>query len=204
MNQPVIIIDAGHGGFHPDGGAYVTPGKRYEGFTEIGPVYEGVINRGIAQHLAVMLEKAGLEVHKAHHNWQDTNLWDRVKLERTLRERDKKDTIFVSIHNNAGGGQGMEIYTYPGTSESDAVATEIYNVWEEVIPQCPKRRPDWSDGDPDKEAEFYVLKHTHGPCVLVECGFMDNRQDAQFMLNNGGRQAYASAIFQGLKNYLNL
>ena len=41
-----------------------------------------------------------------------------------------------------------------------------------------KYRLDYSDGDVDKEANFYVLRKTKMPAVLLEMWFFDNYNDA--------------------------
>jgi N-acetylmuramoyl-L-alanine amidase len=40
-----------------------------------------------------------------------------------------------------------------------------------------------SDGDLDKESDFYVLRKTIAPAVLVEHGFFDNLEDATLLIN---------------------
>lgn len=85
-----------------------------------------------------------------------------------------KNCIYVSIHVNASGsdgkwhtGTGWEIYTTPGETKADELATHIYNA-AKYNAENKKMRTDYSDGDPDKEAHFYILKHTNCPAVLTE------------------------------------
>ena len=95
---------------------------------------------------------------------------------------------YLSIHSNAGGGHGSEIYTSPGNTKSDAIAT-IFG--KEFIKEFPKRklRTDYSDGDLDKERRFYVLTKTKMPAVLTENFFMDNFEEFKTLLNTReGRQ----------------
>ena len=51
---------------------------------------------------------------------------------------------------------------------------------------------DYSDGDPDKESQFYILKHTKCPAILTENFFMDTKKDCDFILSNTGRNQIAN------------
>ena len=50
-----------------------------------------------------------------------------------------------------------------------------------------KIRKDMTDGDPDKESGFYILKHTKCPAVLTENLFQDNKEDVGFLLSEEGK-----------------
>ena len=47
-----------------------------------------------------------------------------------------------------------------------------------------------------KEAAFYMVKRTHCPAVLVECGFMTNEKDCKILMTEKDR--IAQAIFNGI------
>ena len=63
-------------------------------------------------------------------------------------------------------------------------------------------RTDLSDGYKDKEAGFYILKHTIAPCVLTENLFMDNREDYEFLLSAEGKKAIVDLHVQGILDYI--
>lgn len=52
-----------------------------------------------------------------------------------------------------------------------------------------------------KYANFYVLKKTQMPAILVEAGYLSNRQEEQFLKTSQYRQQVAGAIVQGIKQY---
>ena len=64
----------------------------------------------------------------------------------------------------------------------------------------PYRTMRWglSDGDKDKEANFYVLKKTNMPAILTENFFFDTYDDALLMSSDEGQdrivQAHVNAI----------
>lgn len=96
----------------------------------------------------------------------------------------------VSIHVNAGGGTGFEVWTSPGQTKSDKLADSwaafIENAWPEV-----KFRKDMSDGDADKEANFTVLTKTSCPAILTENLFCDNANDCRLLLSEYFRDKLA-------------
>lgn len=65
-------------------------------------------------------------------------------------------------------------------------------------------RKDTSDGDPDKESQFYILKHTNCPALLTENLFQDNKEDVEFLLSAKGKQAIVELHISGIIKYLGL
>ena len=113
----------------------------------------------------------------------------------TLETRVKRANIysspgcfFVSIHSNAGGGKGFEVFTSPGETESDKIATIFGEEYRSVFPDR-ELRTDYSDSDLDKERRFYVLTKTIMPAVLTENFFMDNEEECRnVLLTREGRE----------------
>ena len=59
-----------------------------------------------------------------------------------------------------------------------------------------------SDGDPDKEEGFYILKHTKCPAVLTENLFQDNKEDVDFLMSPEGKKAITDLHVKGIMKYL--
>jgi N-acetylmuramoyl-L-alanine amidase len=76
------------------------------------------------------------------------------------------------------------------------IAEHIYLEIEKAFPGM-RMRPDTSDGDHDKEANFRVLTRTNMPAVLIEFGFFDNLQDA-LMMNDKMWQNRAALVIAGV------
>ena len=98
-----------------------------------------------------------------------------------------KDTLLISLHNNAAStkkewttAHGFEIYTSPGQTKSDFCATIIFEALQKEFPTI-RARADYSDGDPDKEAGFWMLTKTKGLAVLIEWLFMDNKTEVEML-----------------------
>ena len=119
-----------------------------------------------------------------------------------------KDCIYVSIHVNASGsdgkwhtGTGWEVFTTPGETKSDKLATCLYNA-ARYNADNKKMRTDYSDGDPDKEAHLYVLKHTNCPAVLTENFFQDNKKDVEYLISAEGFHAIVRLHVEGILRYI--
>ena len=119
-----------------------------------------------------------------------------------------KDCIYVSIHVNAAASDGKwhdatgwEIYTSVGKTKADELATCLYNA-AKVNFKDKKMRVDMSDGDPDKEAHLYVLKHTNCPAVLTENFFQDNKKDVDYLLSDEGFHAIVRLHVEGILQYI--
>jgi N-acetylmuramoyl-L-alanine amidase len=52
-----------------------------------------------------------------------------------------------------------------------------------------------------KQAGFYVLVGASMPSVLIESGFITNKNDAAFLKSNSGQQKLAESIFSAVKTY---
>ena len=120
-----------------------------------------------------------------------------------------EDCIYVSIHVNAASsdgkwhtGTGWEVYTTPGKTKADNLATCLYNA-AKYNAQDKRMRTDFSDGDPDKEAHLYVLKHTICPAVLTENFFQDNKSDVDYLLSDRGFHDIVRLHVEGILRYIN-
>ncbi len=52
-----------------------------------------------------------------------------------------------------------------------------------------------------KQAPFYVISRTKMPSVLIECGFLTNPQEEDFLHSLNGQDYLASAIFRAFRSY---
>lgn len=190
------LLDAGHGGMH--NGKYTTAPAKMHTYPDGTVIYEGVINRAIALLVYKELERLGIDFALVYDDVEDTSLPRRVTIADNVYRKDKR-AVFLSIHSNAGGGSGFEIFTSPGQSKSDKIANIFCETYQKHFPKTPFRS-DKADGDADKEADFYVLRKTDCPAVLVENLFFDNRKEAEYLLSKEGQLAIANCIVQCIVN----
>lgn len=180
----MLLIDMGHGALDKSG-KYVTPGKRaaHPDFA----FYEGVWTRAIGWTLARKMYNSSRNYAVLTYGYKDIPLAMRVlgatQFSNIARMNGKK-IYLMSIHGNAFGVEsvnGVEIFTSPGDTMSDPIATVYYN---ELKKLGWKMRPGFGDGDPDKEARFTMLTgpEKYGiPAILPEIGFYTNEKQVREM-----------------------
>lgn len=198
-----IILDFGHGGLDSNGRYTTAPAKMYvHANGEVA--YEGVLNRQIGGHLYTCLkshQEFNIICTVKEDDPRDISLPYRVKVANSYNP---DETIFISVHCNAGKGTGFEIFTTKGFTQSDVLAEKIANAVEPLYENLDlKLRYDFSDGDKDKESDFYVLRKTKCPAVLLECGFFDNPIDFKFLKDPIKQSELASLVYTGILNYIN-
>ena len=176
-----VVLDNGHGGVI--GGVYQTAGKRSPNWDK-GVLYEGMFNRWIVNRVIEKLDIHGIPYYHVSPELTDTSLWRRVDRSKDIYGVNK-DTYLLSIHANAGGGTGAEIWTSEGQDESDKIADVLHKHVGGLYGQ--RFRTDMSDSDIDKENAFYIF-NSPMPSVLYEVGFMDNKNDYDLLWNVAFRE----------------
>ncbi len=197
----VIILDRGHATLGKDG-KYVTPGKQAI-FPNGMHVYEGFENQKYVECLAEKFKAEGFEIEYTVNpdDASDPSLVTRVL--KANASKNRRTSFYLSVHNNAGGGkgEGTEVFTSVGQTLSDKFAQGILNEIKRVLPNR-KVRSDISDGDLDKEEQFYVLRKTNMPAVLMEYGFFDNLIDYKYLSNPEIINKLCEATVNGVVNTL--
>jgi N-acetylmuramoyl-L-alanine amidase len=190
-----LILDRGHGDIDSNGKYTTAPAKMFK-FDDGLTVYEGQENSKYVKAIAkIALERCFKVEYTVNPNSaKDMSLKDRVTIANS--SINKKNALYISLHNNAGKGVGTEIFTSKGQTLSDTFAEEILNQFKVDMPNR-KLRIDTSDGDKDKEENFYVLKNTIMPAILVEVGFFDNREDYEWLSNKTNIERVALSIVLG-------
>src|SRR6476620_5050854 len=146
-----VVVDAGHGG--KDSGAY----RRY------GPP-EKLVTLDVAQRLNRKLRESQLKTVMTRSSDVFIPLDDRVSLENS-----QKTAIFVSIHFNDSTRRGIHgLETYYHSSASIDLANRI----QEKLMSIPH-----SANGGIHTANFRVLRNATCPAVLVECGYLSNRNE---------------------------
>ena len=192
-----ILIDNGHG--------IQTKGKR----SPDSQLLEYAYTRELARRIVSILKARGYDSELLVPEDDDIPLSERVRRTNAhCQSLGKSNVILISLHLNAASdgtkwmnATGWSCYTCKGQTQSDTLANCLYVA---AIKNFPGRRirTDYSDKDPDWEENFYILRHTLCPTVLIENFFMDSLQDRDFLLSDEGLTAIVNTVLQGLCLYL--
>lgn len=194
-----ILIDNGHG--------QSTLGKR----SPDGRFLEYKFNRIIASSLNAKLISKGFDSRIIVPEEEDIPLTERCRRINTLcRALVISNVILVSIHANAAGNgskwmnaRGWSVYTSKGQTKADDLAEQLAKAAIKNLPQM-KMRAEKSDGDMDYEENFYILRHTLCPAVLVENFFYDNPDDLRFLESEEGQARIVEALMKGVGRYVSM
>ncbi len=216
-----ILIDCGHG--------IDTPGKRSPDASHNmtkSPYYfrEYAWAREVGAAVCCMLMFEGYDAELIVSEEKDIPLRERTdRVNKICRVLGRDNVLLVSVHVNAAksdaqwhDARGWCAYTSPGKTKADDLATCMYEVakTEFLDPNLPyaqafnfggRQKPirsDWTDGDADHEANFWMLTKTECPAVLVENFFQDNKEDVAFLKSDKGKGSCIHVIVQGIENYL--
>lgn len=206
-----ILIDNGHG--------QNTAGKR----SPDGQYLEYAHARVIATEIVKRLVAKGYDAIRLTPEMADIPLPTRVARANDWCQRLGKDNVLlVSIHSNAASdgkwtsARGWCVYTSPGQTRADLLATCIYQAAQKHLrgymdtfsaeDKARGQKPfriDPSDGDPDFEAPFFILKYSRCPAVLTENLFHDNHDDVAFLKSPQGVDAIVDTHVDGIIDYIN-
>lgn len=166
-----VAIDVGHNAPYKDTGAI-----------GVNQIREDDLTKAVGERLIKLLEAAEHQVIKtAPKSCTDVN--------QSLRHRcrianNAGADIFVSIHFNAFNSRAHGTEVFATSKASRGIAKEVL---EEICKLGFYNRG-------VKTANFYVLKNTTMPAILVECCFCDSKKDMDLFEPN----AMALAIAEGL------
>jgi N-acetylmuramoyl-L-alanine amidase len=167
-----LFIDPGHGGTDP------------------GAVANGLLEK-------VLTLRIGLHVRDMLAEYKDVQVKMSRETDKTLSLNQRTEMandwgadFLLSIHINAGGGQGYEDFIYPGVK--GVTAAHQKTIHDAIMDQI-----DMKDRG-KKSANFHMLRESKMPALLTENGFIDNASDASKLKQS----AYIDRIARGHVNGL--
>ncbi len=190
-----LVIDAGHGG--EDGGAVSDSG-----------VAEKDINLLVANDVSDMFRLMGYEVVQTRNNDNDLSDGEATIRERKVSDMKKRLEIFesdpsntvISIHQNKyteSKYHGTQVFYSPNNKNSAKLAEGIRFSVKSLL------QPDNERECKEADSGIYLLKNTSRPAVLVECGFVSNREELEKLLEESYQKKLALAITTGFLDYKN-
>lgn len=181
-----VCIDPGHG--------TTTGGKRAPDES----LMEWEFNRSVAYKLKDILEAAGIECDMtvSYDDKTDPSLANRV----AIANADDDVDLFVSIHANAytddwTTANGWEVYSYKTGGVSELAAKYVEKATMAAQSVIRDRGA--------KTANFYVIKNTEMPAILIEHGFYTNKSEVEYLKSDSFRNMLAQADATGIINFFN-
>jgi N-acetylmuramoyl-L-alanine amidase len=101
----------------------------------------------------------------------------------------------ISIHQNSfvkGAERGAQVF-YSIGCDKDGISCKIANIVQARLNQ----ELDGTDRKV-KSGDFYIVKKTQFPSILVECGFITTREDELLLVTPEYQQKVANLIFEGI------
>lgn len=187
-----VVIDAGHGG--------ADPGK-----VGINGSLEKDINLEIAEKLKKFLEAEDVEVIMTRTD--GNGLYDENASNKKVQDMKRRIAIIeeaqpeivVSVHQNSYHEEyvhGAQVFYYTGSTTGKKLAELIQECFITGVDPENKREAKANDS-------YYLLKKTSRPIVIVECGFLSNREEEEKLNTEIYQEKAAWAIHMGVMRYLN-
>ncbi|SHK02512.1 N-acetylmuramoyl-L-alanine amidase [Hespellia stercorisuis] len=186
VQSPVtVVIDPGHGSSDP-------------GKVGINDLLEKDVNLKIAKEIKKLLEKEGITVVMTR---EDDSGLGKSKVEdlkaRVAVINDTKPALAVSIHQNSYGQEevkGAQTFYFTHSEKGKEAAL----ILQEKL--CAM------DSENHRQAKanetYYILKRTEVPTVIVECGFLSNREEAQKLGTGEYQEQIAQAVCSGIHGFI--
>lgn len=187
----VVVIDAGHGG--------IDPGK-----VGVNDALEKEINLNIAMRLKDLLEQNDITVVMTRDEDKDlasenaTNRKNEDLKARVQLIANTAPVAVVSIHQNSypeEDVEGAQVFYYSNSEDGKLLGTIIQNKLKEEINKNNHRIA-------KANKDYYILKRSTSPTVIVECGFLSNYKEAELLVTEEYQEKLAFAIHLGILQYI--
>ena len=190
--KPMVILDPGHGGV--DSGAVSVSGTE-----------EKNLNLAVAKKIGAFLESAGVEVIYTRENDEmlssDRGNTRKTKdlLGRVEIAEKHPNAVFVSIHMNTLSIEkysGIQVFYSDQNSANHPLAQEIQNTAVSLLQPENERKAKNANG------KIYILDRIEQPAVLIECGFLSNKNEDLLLQSEEYQSLLAFSVSRPILDFL--
>lgn len=103
--------------------------------------------------------------------------------------------LALDIHNNAGGGDGAEVFYHYNGGTGKTLAN---NILAEIVKIGQNSRGAKTKKNANGKDYYGFIRNTIPPAVIVECAFLDNKKDLQIVDTKAEQIAMGKAIAKGV------
>ena len=154
----------------------------------VGVIKEGEHTRLVGEEVRRLLKEKGIAVFNCTVDYAETT---NESLSLVVQQANREDLDwFISIHFNAGGGQGVEVYTYEGRQYQDAI--DVCNNISAL---------GFNNRGVKVGTGLYVIRRTKAKSMLIEVCFVDTEDANKYL--KVGHKAIAKAIVDALDDHIN-
>ena len=190
--QPVVVLDAGHGGSDP-------------GKIGVDGSLEKDINLKVVEKLKKYLEASDVRVVLTRDS--DNGLYSEKDSKKKMADMNRRCEIInetnpaltVSIHQNSYHQEeisGGQVFYYKGSDKGKKLAEILQKRFDFVLGEKNRRLAKANDN-------YFLLLHVKTPIVIVECGFLSNWNEAAMLNSEEYQDRLAWTIHMGIMEYLN-
>ena len=189
-----VVVDAGHGGID-------------DGVVGKGGTKESDFNLLMSMEIGDKLKKEGYDIvytRKDKNGLYGDTKDDFKRKDMAARKKVIQNTdpdIVVSVHANKFPGddrRGAQVFYDDLNPEGKVLAERIQAKLNALNGKYVGREFEALSGD------YYMLKCTHKPSVIVECGFLSNEEDEKLLNDPSYRVLISEAVADGIAEYLSL
>lgn len=170
------------------------------GGKDVGAVGNGLkesqLNLSIALACNEFLVKHGVTVLMSRTIDEDESLSGKINESNAFAP-----DLTLDIHNNAGGGDGAEVFYYSGGGKSKTLAENILN---EIVAIGQNSRGIKTKLNSSGTDYYGFIRQTKSPAVIVECAFIDNAKDIAIIDTPAEQKEMGIAIAKGILKTLGI